>query len=208
MEFLGLIPCFINARKKHQYSTLNLNIYFYVLLFSLFFFYLLFILLDSEVQKRQNDVMVLSYLSFFYSWNISLYFLQWWFYLHSLKITSTIDFEQSKEAIGVFKGSDCNIYVFYTTIYGTRLMRSPRRYAQYYLTVRRQRFHCIWLLRFRWKEMITLSYTIVVQIRCLCSPDIAVGKHLLFLVSGNQYQFLRILKQERKNATSCACVWY
>ena len=56
--------------------------------------------------------------------------------------------------------------------------------------------------------MITLSYTIVVQIRCLCSPDIAVGKHLLFLVSGNQYQFLRILKQERKNATSCACVWY
>ena len=56
--------------------------------------------------------------------------------------------------------------------------------------------------------MITLSYTIVVQIRCLCSPDIAVGKHLLFLVSGNQYQFLRILKQERKNATSCAWVWY
>ena len=46
--------------------------------------------------------------------------------------------------------------------------------------------------------MITLSYTIVVQIRCLCSPDIAVGKHLLFLVSGNQHQFLRILKQERK----------
>ena len=63
-------------------------------------------------------------------------------------------------------------------------------------------------LRFRWKEMITLSYTIVVQIRCLYSPDIAVGKHLLFLVSGNQYQFLRILKQARKNATSCACVWY
>ena len=53
--------------------------------------------------------------------------------------------------------------------------------------------------------MITLSYTIVVQIRCLCSPDIAVGKHLLFLVSGNQHQFLRILKQERKNTTSCAC---
>ena len=46
--------------------------------------------------------------------------------------------------------------------------------------------------------MITLSYTIVVQIRCLCSPDVAVGKHLLFLVSGNQYQFLRILNQERK----------
>ena len=55
--------------------------------------------------------------------------------------------------------------------------------------------------------MITLSYTIVVQIRCLCFPDIAVGKHLLFLVSGNQHQFLRILKQERKNTTSCACVW-
>ena len=64
------------------------------------------------------------------------------------------------------------------------------------------------LLRFRWTEMITLSYTIVVQIRCLCSPGIAVGKPLLFLVSGNQHQFLRIIKQERKNATSCACVWY
>jgi len=46
--------------------------------------------------------------------------------------------------------------------------------------------------------MITLSYTIVVQIRCLCFPDTAVGKHLLFLVSVNQHQFLRILKQERK----------
>ena len=46
--------------------------------------------------------------------------------------------------------------------------------------------------------MITLSYTIVVQIRCLFFPDIAVGKHLLYLVSGNQHQFLRILKKERK----------
>ena len=46
--------------------------------------------------------------------------------------------------------------------------------------------------------MITLSYTIVVQIRCLCSPDIAVGKHLLFLVSGNQYQFLEFLNRREK----------
>ena len=74
-------------------------------------------------------------ISVFYSWVIALYFLQWWFYLHSLKITSAVDFEQS----------DCNVYVFYTTIYGTRLIRSPRRHAPYYRTFRRERFHCLWL---------------------------------------------------------------
>lgn len=49
----------------------------------------------------------------------------------------------------------------------------------------------------RWNEMITLSYRIVVQIRCLCFPDIAVGKHLLYLVSGNT-NFLEFFKQVRK----------